>query len=254
MKQLLKHLAEVNACVVAAKRTYLMLDYDGTLTPIVTDPSRALLNNEMRRTLRGISKKPSCTLSIVSGRSLQQVRVLVGIRTAYYMGNHGLEISGPNLSYVDATAQKCRKNFREISRRLRHFESIGAWIEDKHLTLTVHYRNASPRVVPAIKDAVQSAVHSYPNLNASCGKKTLEIRPRTNWNKGTAANWLIKRLGKGLPIYVGDDRTDEDAFSELRDGITILVSRRWKSSLAKYRLDDPRDVDGFLRRLALWLK
>jgi trehalose 6-phosphate phosphatase len=254
MKQLLKHLGEVRACVVAAKRTHLMLDYDGTLTPIVADPSKALLNNDMRRTLRRISEKPSCTLSIVSGRSLPQVRALVGIKSAYYMGNHGLEISGPNLNYVDTAAQKCRKSLDGISRRLHHLESMGAMIEDKQLTLTVHYRKASPRVVPTIKDAVRLAARSYPNLNVSCGKKAIEIRPLTDWNKGIAAKWLIRRLGKGLPIYVGDDRTDEDAFSEFRHGITILVSQRWKSSSAKYRMDDPRDVEDFLRKLALWLK
>jgi trehalose 6-phosphate phosphatase len=254
MKNLLKNLAEVKACVVAAKRMHVMLDYDGTLTPIVTDPSMALMNNDMKRTLRRISQKPSCTLSIVSGRSLSQVRALVGIKSVYYIGNHGLEINGPNLNYVDPAAQKCRKSFDEISSRLHHLESLGARIEDKQLTLTVHYRQASPRVVPIIKETVRSATRSSPNVKVSWGKKALEIRPRTDWNKGIAARWLIRRLGKGLPIYVGDDRTDEDAFSELSDGITILVSQRWKSSFAKYRLDDPQDVEDFLRRLALWLK
>jgi trehalose 6-phosphate phosphatase len=253
MKQLLKNLGEVKAWVVAAERTHLMLDYDGTLTPIVTDPSKARLSKDVRRTLRRISQIPSCTVSIVSGRSLQQVRALVRVKSAYYVGNHGLEISGPTLRFVDTSAQKCRRSLDEISRRLHHLESMGVNIEDKQLTLTVHYRKASPRVVPTIKRCVQSVTLSYPKLTVSCSKKALEIRPRTDWNKGTAAKWLIKRLGKGLPIYVGDDHTDEDAFSELREGITILVSHNWKPSFAKYCLDDPQDVKDFLRKLILWM-
>jgi trehalose-phosphatase len=253
MKYLFDNLDEVKARVRESRRTYLLLDCDGTLTPIITEPQKVILSRRMSEVLRSLAGMPSCVLAIVSGRSLANVRRLVGIPRIYYMGNHGLEISGPRLNYTNRTAQNSRQSMEEISHTLQYLESIGASIEDKQLTLTVHFRQASPRVVPEIKSAVRRVLRAHPQLEVTSGKKVLEIRPRTEWNKGLAARWLINELGNGLSIYAGDDRTDEDAFSRLVGGITILVSQRWKATHAKYRLNDHRDVGRFLRCLSRWM-
>ncbi len=253
MKYLFSNINAVRTQVEESKRTYLLLDCDGTLVRIMSDPREVVLDKRVSKVLRLLSGMQSCTLAVVSGRSLADVRRLVGISGIYYMGNHGLEINGPRLNYVNRTAQSSRQSMKEISSALRRLESVGAFIEDKQLTLTVHYRQASHGDVPYIKSAVQSAVQGHVSLEVNSGKKVLEIRPRTEWNKGLAAQWLINRLGSGLPIYAGDDQTDEDAFSVLREGITILVSRRWKSTRAKYRLRDYREVGRFLEYLSSWL-
>jgi len=104
-----------------------------------------------------------------------------------------------------------------------------------------------------IKAALRRILRSYPQLKITTGKKVMEVRPNTEWNKGLAVQWLINKLGPGLPVYIGDDKTDEDAFSSLRGRITILVSPRWQSSSARFRLNDYRDVGRFLRCVALWL-
>jgi trehalose-phosphatase len=253
MRYLFENLDDVRALVHESRRTYVLLDCDGTLTPIMTEPRKVALGKSMSRVLTSLSSKPSCILAIVSGRCLADLRRLVNIKGIYYVGNHGLEIRGPGIMYTNETARNSRRSIAEISRMLRYLESVGAVIEDKKLTLTVHFRQASPRVVPAIESAVQRTLHSYSQLRMTRGKKVLEIRPRTEWNKGLAAQWLVNQLGKGLPIYAGDDRTDEDAFSRLRKGITILMSRRRKPTFAKYRLNDYRDLGRFLRYLSLCL-
>jgi trehalose-phosphatase len=254
MRYLFENLDKLKGRIRESKRTYLLLDCDGTLAPIVREPQEAVISKRMSQTLRSLAKMPSCMLTIVSGRSLEDVRSLVGISGIHYMGNHGLEISGPHLNHTDTTAQNCRRSIREIAHTLRRLESVGAIVEDKQLTLTVHYRRASLRAIPAIKSSVAAVTRAHPQLEVTSGKKVLEIRPRTEWNKGHAVQWMIKQLGSGLPIYVGDDMTDEDAFSRLRGGITILVSRQRKASKAKYYLKDITDVYKFLRLLTRWIQ
>lgn len=254
MNYLLKNPSLLKVRLRQAHRTYLMLDYDGTLTPIVPDPRHALLGRETRKVLQSLSElQPNSNLTIVSGRSLSDVQQLTGIENCYYIGNHGLEIAGPNLNFVNVEASKCLGSMEKIHEHLRDLERLGAVVEDKRLTLTVHYRRVSPRVVPLIKNTVQKAVRPHP-VKITYGKKVLEIRPRTRWNKGLAATWLIGHLGGGLPVYIGDDQTDEDAFKSLRNGITVLVARRWRRSYAHYRLNDCQEVLGFLRIMNLWLR
>jgi trehalose 6-phosphate phosphatase len=254
MRYLFGHLDEVKARISESKRTYLLLDCDGTLAPIVREPQQAVVGKRMSRALWSLAKMPSCVLAIVSGRSLEDVRRLVGIDGIYYVGNHGLEISGPHIIHTDRTAQNFRRSIGDIAQTLRRLESVGVTVEDKQLTLTVHYRRAALRSVPVIKSAVESVMRVYPHFEVTAGKKVLEIRPRTEWNKGLAVQWLINQLGSGLPIYVGDDLTDEDAFSRVRGGVTILVSGRWKATNAKYYLKDATDVYKFLRLLATWIQ
>jgi len=248
---LLDNFDEVRSSIKAAKRVYVFLDYDGTLTPIVSKPESATLSKRVSTILRSLSGPPSCRLAIVSGRSIVDLRRLVGIRTIHYLGNHGLEISGPDLNYEDSIAQRSRQNLKGISRKLLYLKTVGVSIENKRLTLAVHYRQVSPRLVPMIKAALRRILHSYPQFKITSGKKVMEVRPNTEWNKGLAAQWLINKLGPGLSVYVGDDKTDEDAFSRLRGGITILVSPIWKSSSTRFRLNDYRDVARFLRCVAL---
>lgn len=254
MKHLLKNLEEVRVRLSASKPVYLLLDYDGTLTPIVMDPRKAKLDRYTMRLLCSFSRIPSCILAIVSGRALADLRRLVAIKGIYYMGNHGLEICGPHLNYTNEVAQKSRRSLKKIFRQLGYLESLDAVVEDKGLTLTVHLRRVLPRDVSTIKSVVHRTLQSYAQLRVTYGKKVLEIRPRTGWNKGLAARWLISQLGDGLPIYIGDDQTDEDAFTKLSSGITVLVSKSWRPSAAEYRLRNHEDVSRFLRYLLLWFR
>jgi len=253
MKYLFNHIEDVRLPIRASQRMYLLLDFDGTLTPIRSDPRKVKLSRHMSHVLHSLSIVPSCVVVIVSGRALRDVRRLVGINGIYYMGNHGLEISGKSVNYMNSAARNSQQGIRQISRSLRPLQTLGATIEDKKSALAVHFRRAPLRNIPRIKSFVTTILRPYPQFKTSNGKKVVEILPRTKWNKGTAVKWLIHQLGDGLPIYIGDDLTDEDAFQSLRGHVTILVSREWKASFAKYYLHDSKGVYKFLKLITTWV-
>jgi trehalose-phosphatase len=130
----------------------------------------------------------------------------------------------------------------------------GALVENKGLTISVHYRNAQPKLTSTILSKVRLVLEDYDMFEASYGKKVIDVRPRLTWNKGTAVQLLMQHEGLYPIIYVGDDYTDEDAFVELNDAIKILVSRHPETSNATYYLKSPLDVARFLRLINLWLQ
>jgi trehalose 6-phosphate phosphatase len=233
-----------------AVQIYVFLDYDGTLTPIVNNPKNALMKQETRKVLRTLASKRGYILAVVSGRQVDELRKLVRVRGAYYVGNHGLEIEGPKLRFMHPKAMEFSHQLELLSREIRAQTSkMGAITEHKVLTTSVHYRTVPLADVKRLLRKVRR-LGTRRSLRLIYGKKVVELRPQVNWDKGRAVELLIKTVGKGAPVYVGDDRTDEDAFNRIRNGITILVSRRRKVSRARYYLRDINDVSRFLRMLA----
>lgn len=242
-------------------RILLCLDYDGTLSPIVRDPAAARLAVSTRDRLRRLSSSGKITLAIISGRGLEDVRERVGLEGVIFAGNHGLEIRGPGLEYLNPPARRARPALRSAAERLtRELAGIdGARVEDKGLTLSVHYRNCRPADRDRARETVFRAVapdRSRRRIRVGEGKMVIEIRPPTSWNKGNAVNLLRREAaksgsGKVLTVYAGDDRTDEDAFRALgNEGITIKVGPPGVKTLARYRLSGVGEVREFLRRLA----
>lgn len=107
---------------------------------------------------------------------------------------------------------------------------------------------------------MKGVLRGYPRLRLSQGRMVLEVRPTIKWDKGKALEFLLDSLGFAdcadvLPVYIGDDRTDEDAFKVLRkrgQGVGILVSKCPKETSASYSLQDPTEVMEFLLRLVEW--
>lgn len=242
----------------AADRLALFLDYDGTLAPIAGHPAQARLPEGVRVLLRRLAGEPGVMVSLVSGRSLRSLRRMVRVRGVYYVGNHGLEARGPSLRFVHPRAAVSRARMRRIAPALRRaVASIrGAWVEDKELTLSLHYRRVAPSRVPALRrafdDVVRPAVRRK-QVRVTPGRRVLDVRPPGRWTKGSIVTWLLARLaarggaGRILPLYVGDDVTDEDAFRTLRGrGMTIAVAPVASDTRAAYRVRGPSDVRRFL--------
>jgi trehalose 6-phosphate phosphatase len=111
-----------------------------------------------------------------------------------------------------------------------------------------------------VAETVKSVVREYPKLRVTQGRMVFEVRPTIKWDKGKALEFLLESLGYAdcadvLPVYIGDDRTDEDAFKALRrrgQGIGILVSKHPKETSASFSLQEPADVMEFLLRLVEW--
>jgi len=232
----------------------LFLDFDGTLSPIAPRPGLAELPDPTRDALNELATLAGVAISIVSGRSLQDITSRVGIPGLIYAGNHGLEIEGRGLSFEHATARDLFPAVRGVSdslaAALRALE--GVEIESKGLTTSVHYRQASRPIQVALEQLIRAFVPpDDPSIEVRAGKMVYEIRPRVDWDKGNAVVWVREQLGQeaALPFVVGDDMTDEDAFTAFDDAITICVDPR-RTTAALYRLLGPDDVRAFLQYLA----
>jgi trehalose-phosphatase len=245
---------EVAERVRAAGKISLFLDFDGTLAPIVATPKEAQLDRATRETLARISRKDHILTTVISGRELLDLRARVGLPDIVYAGNHGLEISGPGVDYVEPTAAAKREQMRQLAQRLtldlRPFPGVS--VEYKGLTTTVHYRGAVDLDVPRIGMAVRLAATPFGTLfRVNSGKKIFELTPRTVWHKGMAVRWINAHLGvtDALCIYFGDDRTDEDAFGALPEAITFKVGGTADHTHARYLVASPAEVHQFLQWL-----
>ncbi|KAM3752268.1 hypothetical protein ACB098_03G004300 [Castanea mollissima] len=272
---------EINR-VAHEKQLVVFLDYDGTLSPIVNDPDRAFMSNAMRSAVRKVGKH--FPTAIVSGRSRDKVFQFVRLNNIYYAGSHGMDISTPSVSlYYGNHKHQTRTidekgnemvNFCPAQKFLPRIQTIkvmlqektrgikGAMVEDNKFCLSVHFRCVNEDNVGVLKEKVESAMKCYKDFRISEGKEVMEIRPNINWDKGLALQYILDNLGfenssEVLPIYIGDDKTDEDAFKMIKSigrGFPIVVSSTPKETEALYSLRDPIEVMFFLIRLAKWKK
>jgi trehalose-phosphatase len=247
----------------AASRVLLLCDYDGTLTPIVDRPELADLSEKTRQLLQALVRQSHFTVGILSGRALADLRQRVSISGIIYAGNHGLEIEGPGIGFVIPLAEEMRPVFHLINQVLnKALEPIkGVHVEDKGLSVSVHYRmveECKSEEVRNIFERVIANARSLGKVITTSGKKVYEVRPAVKWDKGEAIAFLIDRYGKTktkkelLPIFLGDDQTDEDGFRviEKHGGISVFVGEQTDNSAARYYLSSPAEVEQFLERLA----
>lgn len=255
-----ERIAEWRAARAAAGRMLLALDFDGTLAPIVPVPDQAALLPAAHSALTRLLARPDTLLAVVSGRALDDVRARVGLADVHYAGNHGLEIEGPGMRRVHEDAEAAVGKLDACARRLRaeFAGDEGVLVEDKRLTLSVHFRLVHDVEREAtIRARVEDACGELDGLRLTEGKKVVEIRPDVQWDKGRATSFLVRTLlgeNRRAPvIYIGDDRTDEDAFEVLRgrgEGVLVAENGARRSSAAAAWLRSPEEVVTLLERLA----
>jgi trehalose-phosphatase len=236
----------------------VFLDYDGTLTPIVDRPECAVLDDATRAAVRRLAT--SCPVAVVSGRDLADVRKLVALDDIHYAGSHGFEIVGPGgLRHAHPAGIAALPRLDAAERNLR--DSLGAvtgsLVDRKRFSLAVHFRLVADDETERVEQAVDAELRRAPGLRKGHGKKVFELRPDVDWDKGSAVRWLLETLGLArdsvVPIYLGDDVTDEDAFRELAShdhGIGIAVMDSPRRTAATFCLPDPDAVRAFLEMLA----
>jgi len=240
---------------LTGKRAALFLDYGGTLAPILDRPEDAQLSERVRMVLRDAARL--MPVIVVSGRDAEEVSKLVGLPDIIYAGSHGFEIRGPNLRLelpegVDDALDDLDKAAEELAKALE--SASGARLERKRFAIVVHFR-AQPNELPgAVESVVEEIETRFPRLHLTGGKGVIELLPDIDWDKGRAVRWLLSELGLDgpdvLPIYIGDDVTDEDAFQAVRGhGLGFLVSEQPQPSAALYRLRDTEHVTALLQHL-----
>jgi trehalose 6-phosphate phosphatase len=244
---------------LAASRTLLAFDFDGTLAPIVPHPDDAALDPTTREALRGLAAR--CRIAIVSGRERTDVERRVAIEGLWYAGSHGFDIrgpagetftppaaGGPALDELDQAESRLRRELGELP---------GIVIERKRFGLTAHYRMSPVPVAERALQLVRSIARESPHLAAHPGERVIELRPDVRWDKGRAVDHLLEVWRPGdafIPIYLGDGLTDEDAFGALAGrGLSVLVGAPLRPTRAQLRLADPAEVGVFLAELRAWL-
>lgn len=238
---------------LSTQRPVVFLDYDGTLTPIVADPAEALLSQPMRAAVAQLARH--CPVAIISGRDLPVVRALVGLDEVFYAGSHGFEIAGPQdihvslekgvefLPSLDRLEQALRDGLQGIK---------GHLVERKRFSIAVHYRQVADREVAQVETLLDQLLSTAPDMRKGHGKKVFEVQPNLDWNKGRAVLWLLQQLKLDgpdvVPIYVGDDLTDEHAFRVLAGRGLSIVVRDYENrpTAADFTLTGTAEVRRFL--------
>ena len=235
------------------RRLAIFLDYDGTLTPIVDRPELAVLSGSTRELVQVLAV--CATVVILSGRDLDDIQQRVGIDGIIYAGSHGFDIIGPH-----GLRKKVAAEFlpildvaeKELRTKLDHI--AGALVERKCFSIAAHYRLADQNGVDAVVRAMNEVAAQHGELRMVSGKMLYELQPDIDWDKGKALLWLIKTLKLEQPdmllFYIGDDRTDEDAFRALQRGTSIIVTEQPRSTAARYALRNPAEVERFLHEIA----
>jgi trehalose 6-phosphate phosphatase len=248
---------------LAGMRPAVFLDYDGTLTPIVDRPEDAVISERMRAAVSALATR--CPVCVVSGRDRVVVQDLMGLHNLIVAGSHGFDIWSPDEGTIEHEAARGFEDLlAQVTSRLRdELAGIdGAAVEPKRASVAAHYRLVAEPRRQEVAAVIQRLLADHPDeLKVTPGKMVYEVQPKLDWDKGRAVSHLMSVLGLDrddvIPIYVGDDITDEHAFAALpARGIGIFVGDpadpevAGRTTAADFRLDSIDEVERFLQALA----
>ncbi len=251
---------------LAGRRPAVFLDYDGTLTPIVQRPELAILSDRGRQVVSELATR--LPTAVVSGRDRPDVERLVALDELTYVGSHGFDIVVPGGRQVDnPIAGDFTPLLDEVEAKL--VEGLGpipgAQVERKKFSIAAHYRNVADADYARFREVLDGVVNDHDGIKEKTGKKVFELQPKLDWDKGKAVLWLLEALeinhNDGVPIddivpmFFGDDVTDEDAFGALQgQGLSVIVSDRedegtGRRTAASFRVYDTEELLTLLERL-----
>ena len=244
---------------LARSKIAVFLDYDGTLTPIMDSPSQSALSPETRKVLKELAEL--CPVIILSGRDAENLRKMAKLKDIIYAGCYGFDIITENgkrlrntnwdsfLPVLDVAEENLTISLKEIPKVL---------VERKRFALAIHYRTVAKTNLPILKRRFNGVAAQFPSLKKIKGNKILELLPDVQWNKGTALISVMDTLGlgtKALPVVIGDDLSDEDAFCAVKEkGLGILVGGSRRGTFAQYSLRNHVEVRAFLGQLTRGLR
>lgn len=228
----------------------LILDYEGTLAP-----SGGAMEREAREALEELASRSKwASAAVIDSRTVAQLKELVGVEGLTYAGLDGMVISGPQLSFVHEQARELREGVEglrgELEEALRGLG--GVEVRDAGLRIVVSYARAPRGAGRRVARAVASLLSRRGGFRMYRGRRSVEVVPEVDWDRGRAVELLLAGAGLEdcLPIYVGDDDSDEPAFRSLvARGLTVVVGRRPRS-YAKFYVRGVGEVCELIRRVA----
>jgi trehalose-phosphatase len=243
----------------------LCLDYDGTISDLVSRPAMARPVEGVVAAIKAMApRRDRIAIAIVSGRPVAELRRMTGLgRQVMYAGVHGLEIAGRSDDAGRHDAEDDVRVAESVALSATELDRVRAWlarnvpdgagfeVEDKQSAIALHYRNAEPAAAAPLIGRFEEFVRTdAPHLRAAHNKMVVEALPVAA-SKGEAVRALSSEAGAAfMPVYFGDDRTDEDAFAALLSrGVGVLVGEA-RPSLARWRVENPAAVARILTALA----
>jgi trehalose-phosphatase len=227
----------------------------------VPTPADAHVSEAVGAEIDAIARLPRTTFGVVSGRRVDDVHHRVGRTATFTAGLHGLQIDGPDAMFrhpvLEGVAPIIESVFQVARRSLDWCP--GAFLEDKTYSLTCHVRGVPPPIAERVLEqfvAIAKPHVASRVLKLLPGAEALELMPVTDWHKGRAVEWIAAHMAARTTeplsvLYLGDDRTDEDAFHALGDDdIAIGVGERPHEAMIDWRLAGPPSVGRFLGHLA----
>jgi alpha,alpha-trehalase len=252
------HAADAISRLRADRHLLLLLDFDGTLCEFDPDPDAVHLPDGRRELLLDLGNRPDVTLGIVTGRRLEDVRRRTQLGSGtYYAGLHGLQISGPGVTFLHPDVATASTALRQLASSLAlAFEDLpGVFVEDKTYSIVAHFREASALDAARVQEILEkhgAALFEDGTLRRMNGASIIELLPNIEWNKGNAVAWIREMVASThtdpAVVYIGDDVTDEDGFKAVRSGgLAIAASNRVTG--AHLHVDGPRAVEELLKSI-----
>ncbi len=258
MKYLWQDIDKITSLLENNRPKLLILDFDGTLAPIVETPRKAKLPKKTKDVLQKLAQKSGFHLAVISGRELSDIKSKIGITNIIYGGNHGLEGEILEKRFIHPAVKKAAPIIKNIFIKAGEIAQKykGIFIENKKAAIGFHYRMAERNKIKEIKSLLEDLLkgfHDHKLISVIEGKEEIDILPKTDWGKGHFAELITKDISARTKLHpiviaIGDDATDENAFKNLKNEITIVVGKK-PASKAKYYLENLEDVFRFLKTL-----
>jgi trehalose 6-phosphate phosphatase len=250
MQHMFSHEGMAMLTTILQRHPLLAFDFDGTLTPIVARPADARLSQAVSARLAALAAR--MPVAIVTGRSVDDVRGRLGFEPRYIVGNHGAEDGSCARSTPGASVTLAPLRARLASRQ-RDLADAGVTVEDKGLSIALHYRLSRTRE-QALALIASLTASTDEVLRVFGGKLVVNVAPLHAPDKAQAMRTLVARSGAPCAVFAGDDVNDEPVFASSPPGwLTIRVGRDDPRSLAMYFLDSPAEMAMLLDRMVALL-
>ncbi len=228
-------------------------DFDGTLTKIEQTPDEVKFRPIAKFIVEQLARRYA--VGIVTGRALSDIKKLIGIRGIYYSGNHGVEIEGPGLTFVEPKSAESADYLDTIVPKLKtKLRQYGPIVQHKKYSIAVHYRTVEAGLVRRLLDDLESITRQpvkSGKVRLQLGKKVVELKAPVEWDKGLAIEKIVKKTRRsGKVFFFGDDMTDEFGFEKVNSlkGVSVYVGRLERKTHAKYYVESPAALIGELAK------